>query len=91
VTVTPDAEVGMTFTPAPISKADARQMGLTFCEASQPEREALLLELGPIMTRRSLLVFADLAAVMGERDTAEYARNLRDSITTLRGYTEAAS
>ena len=92
LTFRPDAEVNMTFSPAPISMAEARQIGLTYCEASQPEREALLEALGPIMIRRSLLVFANLAARLNDRDAAAYARNLRASITTLRGYrTEAAS
>ncbi|MCD4527451.1 hypothetical protein [Nocardioides sp. cx-173] len=89
---TPDEGAEVAFSPAPISKADARQIGLAFCEASEPEREALLADLGPLMVRRSLLVFSNLAARMGEPDAAAYARDLRSGITALRVYkTEAAS
>lgn len=92
MTFTPDEGAEVAFTPVGISKADARQIGLAFCEASDPEREALLADLGPLMIRRSLLVFSNLAARMGEPETAAYARDLRTSITALRVYkTEAAS
>lgn len=77
----PDEEVEMTFIPTPISKADARSIGLAFCEATDDEREAMLSALDPKMVRRSLLVFANLAARMGEPDAATYAKNLRDQIT----------
>ncbi len=83
----PDEEVDIAFTPAGISKAEARQLGLTFCEAGDEERAALLDAVGPVMIRRSLLVLGNLAARMGEPDAAAYARNLRSSITVLRGYT----
>lgn len=77
----PDEDVDLAFAPTPISKADARSIGLAFCEASDDEREAMLTALDPKMVRRSLLVFANLAARMGEPDTAAYARDLRGSIT----------
>lgn len=77
----PDVDVELAFTPTPISKADARQIGLAFCEATDDEREAMLSALDPKMVRRSLLVFANLAARMGESDAAAYARDLRDRIT----------
>lgn len=77
----PDEDVDLAFTPTPISKADARSIGLAFCEASDDERAAMLADLDPKMVRRSLLVFANLAARMGEPDTAGYARDLRAGIT----------
>src|SRR4051812_38066769 len=77
----PDEDVEMSFTPTPISKADARQIGFAFCEASEDEREAMLSALDPKMVRRSLMVFANLAARMGEPDAAAYARDLRAAIT----------
>lgn len=40
--------------------------------------------LGPIMIRRSLLVIANVAARLGDRDAAEYARDLCSRITTGR-------
>lgn len=73
----PDAEVQMEFRPAAISKTDARRIGLTFCETDDAGREAMLAVCGPTMIRRSLLVFANLAARMGEPDTATYAHDLR--------------
>lgn len=90
-TFTPDDGVEMTWSPAPISKTDARQIGLEFCEAGDDERAALLADLGPVMIRRSLGLFADLAAKMGEPDSAQYARDLRSQITVGRGYVEVAS
>jgi hypothetical protein len=87
---TPDDGVEVGFKPAPITKADARQIGLDFCEASEPEREALLADLGPTMVKRSLLVLANLAARLGDNDAADYARNLRNRIEVGRK-TEAAS
>lgn len=76
------AEVG--FTPAPITKADALRLGLDFCEASDPEREALLADLGPVMVRRSLLVLSNVAARVGDANAAEYAKTLRAEITTAK-------
>lgn len=84
LTFTPDENVDLAFTPTPITKADALQIGLEFCEASDVERDALLAALDPKMIRRSLLVFANLAARMGESDAAAYARDLRDEITFTR-------
>ncbi|MGD9958141.1 hypothetical protein [Nocardioides sp.] len=81
LTFVPDEDVDVAFAPAPISKADARSIGLAFCEASDGEREAMLADLDPKMVRRSLLVFANLAARLGEPDAAAYARDLRAAIT----------
>jgi hypothetical protein len=67
LTFVPDEDVGVAFTPTPISKADARSIGMAFCEASDDEREAMLADLDPKMVRRSLLAFANLAARMDER------------------------
>lgn len=80
LTWVPDEGVDVTFAPTPISKAEARSIGLAFCEASDDERAAMLADLDPKMVRRSLLVFANLAARMGEPDAATYARSLRDQI-----------
>ncbi len=77
-----DGVVG--FTPAPITKADALRIGLDFCEASEPERDALLADLGPVMIRRSLLVLGNVAARVGDAEAATYARALRDEITTTK-------
>lgn len=82
---TPDEGIEMALKPAAISKADAREIGLTFCQASDDEREALLAALGGPMVKRSLLVFANTAARLGEPDAATYARDLRDRIETTRG------
>lgn len=90
VIFTPADDMEMTFSPAPISTADARQIGLEFCEAGDDERAALLADLGPVMIRRGLALFADLAAKLGEPDSAQYARDLRSQITVGRGYVEVA-
>ncbi|KAA1423193.1 hypothetical protein [Nocardioides antri] len=82
---TPDEGVEVALKPAAISKADAREIGLTFCEASDDEREALLAALGPTMLKRSLLVFANTAARVGEPGAATFARDLRERIVTTRG------
>lgn len=84
LTFTADENVEVGFTPAPITKADARQIGLAVCEASDDERQAMLDALGPVMIRRSLLVIANLAARLGDRNAADYARDLRASITVGR-------
>lgn len=81
---TADEDVEITFTPAPITKADALRIGVDFCEASEPERDALLAELGGVMIRRSLLILANVAARVGDTDAAAYARDLRDQIATGR-------
>jgi hypothetical protein len=88
---TPDDEVSIAFTPAPITKAEALRIGVDFCEASDPEREALLVELGPVMVRRSLLVLSNVALRVGDTEAAAYARDLRDRIATERGESKAAS
>lgn len=80
----PDEGVEVGFRPASISKADARQIGLTFCEASEVEQQAMLDALGLIMIRRSLLVIGNLAARLGDPDSADYARDLRNRITVGR-------
>lgn len=80
-----DEGVDIAFTPTAITKADAREIGLRFCEASDDERKALLAALGPTMLKRSLLVFANTAARLGEPDAATFARDLRDRIETTRG------
>lgn len=79
---TPDDDVAVSFTPAPITKAEALRIGADFCEASEPERDALLAELGGVMVRRSLLVLTNVAARLGDTDAAAYARELRDQIAT---------
>lgn len=85
-------DVDVSFTPAPITKAEALAIGMDLCEASQPERDALLAELGPVMAKRSLLALSNVAARLGDRDAAAYARDLRDQITTKGDAdTEAAS
>ncbi|WGY04006.1 hypothetical protein QI633_09595 [Nocardioides sp. QY071] len=80
LTFVPEDGVEVEFRPAAISIADARMIGLTYCEASEPERDALLAALGGGMVRRSLRVFANTAARLGEPDAAAYARDLRDEI-----------
>lgn len=80
----PDEDVDVAFHPTPITRADALQIGLAFCEASDDERAAMLLDLDARMVRRSLRVFANLAARMGEPDAGAYARDLRDRITFTR-------
>ena len=84
LTFTADDGVEVGFTPAPITKGDALRVGLDFCEASEPERDALLADLGPVMIRRSLLVLGNVAARVGDADAATYARDLRAEITTTR-------
>lgn len=81
----PDEGVEVALKPAAITKADAREIGLTFCEATDDEREALLAALGGPMVKRSLLIFANTAARLGEPDAAMFARDLRDRIETARG------
>jgi hypothetical protein len=90
LTFTADEGVEVGFKPAPITKADALQIGMTFCEAEDTEREAMLSALGPTMLKRSLLVLANVAARVGDRDAADYARDLRSRIATGRKV-EAAS
>jgi hypothetical protein len=73
----PDDDQDVAFTPTPITKAEALRIGVDFCEASDPEREALLAELGPVMVRRSLGVLTKVAARLGDTDAATYASDLR--------------
>jgi hypothetical protein len=91
MTFVPDEGTDLAFKPASISKTDALQIGLAFCEASDPEREAMLSDLGPIMVRRSLLVLTNVAARVGDRDAAAFARNLRSQITVLRTHRDEAA
>lgn len=86
---TAEDELDIQFEAAPITKAEALAIGMDLCEASAPEREALLAELGATMAKRSLLVLSNVAARLGDHDAAAYARDLRDSIAT-KGETEAA-
>lgn len=81
LTFTPD-DAEIEFRPAAISAADARLIGLTYCEVDDDERDAMLDVLGGGMVRRSLRVFANTASRLGEPDAATYARNLRDELTT---------
>jgi hypothetical protein len=90
LTFTADDGVAVGFKPAPITKGDALQIGFTFCAALDDEREALLADLGPTMVKRSLLVLANVAVRLGDRDAADYARGLRNRIEVGRKV-EAAS
>ena len=79
---TPDDEgAKLAFTPASITKAEALRIGVDFCEASEPERDALLAVLGPVMVRRSLLVLTNVALRVNDTDAAAYASDLRSRIT----------
>ncbi|UMG92837.1 hypothetical protein [Nocardioides sp. TF02-7] len=69
------------FRPAAISAADARVIGLRYCEASEDERDEMLAVLGGPMVKRSLRVFGNTAARLGDPDAAAYARGLREEIT----------
>ena len=84
--------VDIVFTPSRPSKAECLQIAWLFYEASGPEQEAMLADFGGVLVRRSLRVFANYAARTGQREVAEYANELRDSITVVRDDdTEAAS
>ncbi|WP_310964752.1 hypothetical protein [Nocardioides terrisoli] len=87
---TADDEADLSFTPAPITKSDALGIAMDFCEASEPEREALLADLGPVMLKRSLVMLSNVAHGAGDHDAARYALDLRDRITTT-SETKAAS
>jgi hypothetical protein len=72
------------FTPSRPGKAEVIQIGWLYYEASEPEQDAMLDDLGPVLVRRSLRVFANYAARTGQREVAEYAALLRDEIKVLR-------
>lgn len=91
MTFTPDEGVEVALSPAPITKGEALRIGVDFCEAGDPEREALLAELGPVMLCRNLLVLSNVALRVGDSEAAAYARDLRDRIEVVRGSKKVAS
>lgn len=79
----PDEGNDMDFTPSRPGKDECVQIGWSFYEADDAAQDAMLDELGPVLVRRSLRVFGNVAARTGQRDVAEYAAMLRAEITVL--------
>lgn len=96
VEFTAEESVDLSMNPSRPSKAEALQIGSAYFEAAnsvggdEADLDALLTEFGPILVRRSLKVFANLAARTGQREVAKFVWGLRDDITIVRGTDDEA-
>jgi hypothetical protein len=71
------------FSPSRPGKAEALKLGWDYFEADQPTQDRMLDQHGPVLMRRSLLVFGNYAARTGQREVAKYVAMLREEITVV--------
>lgn len=85
MTFTADKDVAVEFKPARVSKPECLQIGHDYFQANDKQRDEMLLVLGGVLVRRSLLIFGNWCRRNEQKPVGDYVlKVLRAEITISR-------